>query len=82
MSTATNPYAPHNPVAGPVKPSNPAAPQEPDTEITDPEAVPEGPAATVLRWVGKDADRAQRALDAEEAGQQRVGLLKKLKELV
>lgn len=82
MSTATNPYAPHKPVTSPVKPSKPVEPQEPETAITDPEAVPEGPAATVLKWVGKDSERAQRALDAEEAGQQRVGLIKKLKELV
>jgi hypothetical protein len=45
------------------------------------DTVPEGPAAEVLEWVGDDKDRAKAALEAEEAGQQRVGLTKKLKEL-
>lgn len=81
MGTSTNPYAP-TPAKPPVTPQNPAQPQEPAKPAVDPEMVPDGPAAAVLKWVGKDSDRAQRALDAEEAGQQRVGLVKKLKELV
>lgn len=76
-----NPYAPHRPVTA-QKPGNDSKPVEPEETVVDPEAVPEGPAAEILRWVGDDAERAQKALDAEEAGQQRVGLTKKLKELV
>ena len=76
-----NPYAPHRPVAA-VKPQPESKPEEPIETVVDPEAVPEGPAAEVLKWVGEDSERAQKALDAEEAGQQRVGLTKKLKELV
>ena len=40
--------------------------------------VPEGTAAEVLAWVGDDPARAQAALEAEEAGQQRSTLISKL----
>lgn len=46
------------------------------------EAVPEGNAGDVLKWVGTDKDRAQRALDAENAGQQRKGLTNDLTAIV
>lgn len=82
MGTATNPYAPHTKAAKAAqKAQEPAEEQTPAVEEVDPEAVPEGPAAEVLKWVGDDSERAKKAYDAEEAGQQRVGLSKKLKEL-
>lgn len=83
MSTPTNPYAPatRGPRAAVKASEEPKAP-EPVEEPKSPEDVPDGPAAEILAWVGEDSARAQRALDAEEAGQQRVGLTKKLKELV
>mgnify|MGYP003617071901 CR=1 FL=1 len=37
------------------------------TEAVDPNAVPDGTAKEVMDWVGDDEDRAQQALDAEEA---------------
>ena len=47
------------------------------------EAVPDGNAGEVMAWVNEEGadtkDRAQRALDAEEAGQQRKGLTNELK---
>ena len=50
-------------------------PAEPEVE----DAVPEGTAAEVTTWVGDDAERAARALAAEEAGQKRKTLIKTLK---
>jgi hypothetical protein len=90
MPTSHNPYAPHSKVTEPsvtveetkdeqVLRESVAAPENP-TEGSE-NTVPEGPAAEVLEWVGDDKDRAKVALEAEEAGQQRVGLTKKLKEL-
>lgn len=55
---------------------------EETTEPTNPDEVPEGTAAEVLEWVGEDPERAKKALEAEEEGDQRVGLSKKLKELI
>lgn len=91
MPTSHNPYAPR------VKASETSVTveesdydkglRESDTtsviasETSEETSVPEGPAAEVLEWVGNDKDRAKVALEAEEAGQQRVGLTKKLKEL-
>lgn len=46
---------------------------------TDP--VPTGSIDDVLAWVGDDHDRAQRALEAERAGQQRTTLIGKLEAL-
>lgn len=83
MATSNNPYAPSSQaVSKPVEPQEVTEAPEPVEEVVDPQSVPEGPAAEVLAWVGEDKDRAQQALDAEEEGQQRVGLTKKLKELV
>ena len=83
MTPSHNPYAPKSQTTdGAVKPPTTPKPQEPEKVVVDPEAVPDGSAADILRWVGKDSERAQKALDAEEAGQQRVGLSKKLAELV
>ena len=49
----------------------------------DPEAVPDGTIDEVLAWVGEDADRADRAADAERARGDRVRktLLEKLAEV-
>jgi len=53
-------------------------PQEPGDE-----SVPEGSSAHVLEWVGADKDRAQRALDAEEAsGRARRGLVHDLQKIL
>lgn len=83
MATPTNPYAPSTQLPrASVKAAEEIKAPEPVEEPVSPDEVPEGSAAEVLAWVGEDAERAQRALDAEEAGQQRVGLTKKLKELV
>lgn len=82
MGTATNPYAPHTKASkAPQKAQESVEESTPVVAEVDPEAVPEGPAAEVLKWVGNDSERAQKAYEAEEAGQQRVGLSKKLKEL-
>lgn len=59
----------------------PAVTESTTDSTPDANEVPDGPAAEVLSWVDGDKDRAQKALDAEEEGQQRVGLTKKLKEL-
>jgi hypothetical protein len=82
MPTSHNPYAPHSkaPEAA-VEVEKEAEAPESVEESTEPQGVPEGSAAEVLEWVGDDKDRAKEALEAEEAGQQRVGLSKKLKEL-
>jgi hypothetical protein len=47
----------------------------PETE----EAVPEGTISEIVEWVGTDAERAARALAAEEAGLKRKSLIKTLK---
>jgi len=90
MPTSHNPYAPHSKVSEPAVTVEESKNEESLKEsATAPEnatsasenTVPDGPAAEVLEWVGEDKDRAKQALEAEEAGQQRVGLTKKLKEL-
>lgn len=89
MPTEHDPYAPHTqaPLAdaeateAPVKAEEEQKAPESVEESTEPQGVPDGPAADVLDWVGDDKDRAKEALEAEEAGQKRVGLTKKLKEL-
>lgn len=48
--------------------TNAPAPQ-PDLEV------PTGTVADVLEWVGDDPDRANAALEAEEAGKRRKGIL-------
>lgn len=53
---------------------------EPVTE--EPEAVPDGSAAVVMSWVGDDPERAQAALTAEQAGQQRKGLTADLEKML
>lgn len=51
------------------------------TGDTDP--VPQGAIAVVMDWVGDDPDRAQRALEAEEAGERpRSTLVDQLKQLL
>jgi hypothetical protein len=86
MPTEHDPYAPHTqaPVEdekASVTASEPDEAPESVEEETEAQGVPEGPAAEVLEWVGDDKDRAKEALEAEESGQKRVGLTKKLKEL-
>lgn len=44
--------------------------------------VPTGSAAEVMAWVGDDMDRAKAALDAENAGKQRVGLTNDLENML
>ena len=57
-------------------------PEITETEETTEEKVPEGTAKEVLEWVGDDKDRAQAALDAEEAkgNNGRKGLKRELNE--
>lgn len=52
---------------------------EPTVETQE---VPEGTIKTVLQWVDGDKDRAQIALDAEKAGQDRTTLVKELEEII
>lgn len=82
MATAHNPFAPTQKAPeGALTAEEAPEPQEPEETVEEPQGVPEGPAAEVLEWVGDDKDRAKEALESEEAGQQRVGLTKKLKEI-
>lgn len=46
------------------------------------EEVPTGSAATVLKWVGDDAARAHRALEVEQAGENRKTLIKNLQSVI
>lgn len=82
MATSHNPYAPTVKTED-VSVEAPELEKEEEVVETkvDPEKVPEGSASEVLDWVGDDKDRAKEALEAEEDGQQRIGLTKKLKEL-
>lgn len=83
MPTSHNPYAPHSEaVEAPVEDEKATKAAEPEKTEEEAQGVPEGSAAEVLAWVGDDKDRAQEALDAEDAGQQRIGLTRKLKEIV
>lgn len=70
----TAPEKEETPVETPV-----TAPDEPVVETSE---VPEGSIKTVLEWVGDDKDRAQSALDAEKAGQERSTLISKLEEII
>lgn len=86
MPTEHDPYAPHKEVSELTVEAakTDEAPEVEETEEAPEEAVqgvPEGSAAEVLEWVGDDKDRAKEALKAEEDGQQRIGLTRKLKEL-
>jgi hypothetical protein len=62
--------------------------QEPEvaeeTEAPAEESVPDGTVKEILEWVGDDKDRAQRALDAEEAkgNSGRKGLKRELNEKI
>lgn len=58
----------------PVLDVNPAA--------VDPSEVPSGSVDDVLAWVGDDTARAQAALDFEQAGRQRKGVIEPLTALV
>lgn len=46
------------------------------------EEVPTGSIKVVLAWVGDDAEKAQKALDAELTGDQRSSLISKLEEII
>lgn len=83
MPTEHDPYAPHTdtPEAS-VEVEKEENVQEPEETKEEAQGVPEGSAAEVLEWVGDDKDRAKEALDAEAAGQQRIGLTRKLKDIV
>lgn len=83
MPTSHNPYAPHSKAPDlSVEAEKLDETPEPVETVEEPQGVPEGPAAEVLEWVGGDKDRAKEALEAEEAGQQRIGLSRKLKEIL
>lgn len=47
-----------------------------------PEPVPEGPAKTVLAWVGSDKEKATEALATEKEGQKRSTLITKLNDII
>lgn len=67
-----------------------STPPEPEPQMAaepEPEAspgdVPEGTTAEILDWVGDDLDRAQRALDTEQANERpRVGLTSELNKIL
>lgn len=82
-----NPYAPKSQSAEPKEVESPEfeTPEEVteiEEETTNSDEVPEGTAAEVLEWVGEDPERAKKALEVEEQGENRVGLSKKLKDLI
>lgn len=54
---------------------------EPEPEV-EAEPVPTGSAAKVMSWVGDDPQRAQSALEVEQAGQQRIGLTADLEKVL
>lgn len=65
-------------MAGPQETTKPL-PQE----SSDPNAVPQGTVPEVMTWVGDDKERAQKALDAEQANERpRKGLVSSLEELL
>jgi hypothetical protein len=79
-----NPYAPPDPVTVEARISGLASGSDqgvsPETEAVQ---VPKGTSAEVLAWVGLDSDRAQLALDAEQAtAKPRKGLVEELEELL
>lgn len=77
-----NPYAPKS-KSEPVEVEAPEVEETEEVEETNnSEEVPEGTSAEVLEWVGEDPERAKKALEVEEQGEQRIGLSKKLKELI
>jgi hypothetical protein len=59
-----------------------AAPEAVAAPVTEEISVPEGSVKTVLGWVGDDATRAQKALDAETKGENRSSLISKLEAIV
>ncbi|HEV2778552.1 MAG TPA: hypothetical protein VGX25_04055 [Actinophytocola sp.] len=69
-----------SPYAGPV-PDRPVDVDLDEEGLVDGDEVPEGSADVVLAWVGTDPARARRALEAEQAGQQRTTLIAKLEKL-
>jgi hypothetical protein len=61
--------------------------EEPDVEVsaaphTEVPTAPEGSVKDVLAWVGDDPEKAQAALDAEKAGEQRSTLISKLENII
>jgi hypothetical protein len=56
---------------------------EEEDDKSDDEPVPDGTTAEILRWVGSDRDRAQRALDKEQGDDRpRTGLTGELKRIL
>jgi hypothetical protein len=56
---------------------------EEDDKDDDAEPVPDGTTAEILRWVGDDPERAQRALDKEQADDRpRTGLTGELNKIL
>jgi hypothetical protein len=56
-------------VSGETPQAAPAAAKDAEIEV------PDGTVADLLEWVGDDPDRANAALEAEEAGKRRKGVL-------
>jgi len=60
-----------------------ASEDEDEDSSADAEPVPDGTTAEILHWVGDDQDRAQRALDKEQADDRpRAGLTGELKKIL
>lgn len=81
----TDPYAaPHVEEARFAVASEPvSAPEEPvEAAPAVEEAVPEGSIKEVLKWVGYDREKAQRALAAEHDGEKRTTLVSKLEAII
>lgn len=86
MPTSHNPYAPpakatEAKLTVEAEKDAPVAIEEDAAATEAVQGVPEGSAAEVLEWVGEDKTRAKEALEAEDKGNQRIGLTRKLKEL-
>lgn len=81
--SATDPYAAPVVEEAQFEVEAPEPVEAPATEAAVEEAVPEGSIKVVLTWVGTDKEKAQRALDAENAADEpRTTLVKSLNELL
>lgn len=79
MPLPHDPYSPQDPYSVDAS----GAVTEAATQEPAPQLVPKGTSSELLAWVGGDKERAQRALDAENAtSKPRKGLVEELEELV
>lgn len=79
----TDPYAAPDVEEAKVFEEAPEAPKEATEEpVKIEEAVPTGSIKEVLAWVGDDAEKAQKALDAENSGDKRSSLISKLESII